>query len=174
MASHFDWRSERELVVWAGERKLLQASVHGRGRALPIGKWLGRAYRALGKPRFLKRHLLNDRYMVIDDENGIRRTLEHPRLSSDGHCSFSPNREWLLTDTYPDRNRSVSLLLYYWETGRVIEVAEFTSPPELEDEVRCDLHPRWSPDGRRVCVDSAHEGGRQMYVLDLAELLGSA
>mgnify|MGYP002352942593 FL=1 len=128
-------------------------------------------YRVLGKPRFLKRKVLNDRYMVIDDRDGSRKTVDHPRLDSDGHCTVSPDRKWLLTDTYPDRNRRVSLLLYNWEKGEVIEVGEFESPPELEDAVRCDLHPRWSPDGMRICIDSAHTGERQMYVLDVSSIV---
>jgi len=174
MASHFDWRSEDELVIWAGERKLLDSTVHGSTRRLPVGQALRFFYRLLGKPRFLKQRLLKDRYMVINARTGEKRTVAHPRLNSDGHCSFSPDRKWMLTDTYPDRNRRVSLLLYYWESGRVLEVGEFTSPPELEDEVRCDLHPRWSPDGSRVCIDSAHEGRRQMYVLDIKALVAAA
>ena len=31
---------------------------------------------------------------------------------------------------------------------------------------------RWSRDGRLVCIDSAHEGSRQMYVLDVTGVVG--
>jgi hypothetical protein len=170
MASHYDWRSPNEVLAWAGERKLLQGPVKD-GGGLPIGKLLRKAYRILGKPRFLKHRLLNDRYVVINEQTSQRTTLAHKRLESDGHCSFSPDRQWLLTDTYPDRRRQVSLLLYHWQSGMVLDVAQFSSPPEFEDEVRCDLHPRWSPGGTRICVDSAHSGTRQIYVLDVRELV---
>ena len=43
----------------------------------------------------------------------------------------------------------------------------------LKGPVRCDLHPRWSPDGRRVCFDSVHGGTRQMYVMDVSEVVGA-
>jgi Tol biopolymer transport system component len=39
--------------------------------------------------------------------------------------------------------------------------------------VRCDLHPRWSPDGRWLSVDSAHTGVRRSYLVDVAALLAS-
>ena len=34
-------------------------------------------------------------------------------------------------------------------------------------ETRCDLHPRWSPDGAMVTVDSTHDGKRGIYLLEL-------
>jgi Tol biopolymer transport system component len=34
---------------------------------------------------------------------------------------------------------------------------------------RCDLHPRWRPDGRMLGFNSVHEGSRQVYVIDIAE-----
>ena len=37
---------------------------------------------------------------------------------------------------------------------------------------RIDLHPRFSPDGRMVSIDSSHEGfGRQIYVLDISHIV---
>ena len=39
-------------------------------------------------------------------------------------------------------------------------------------EWRCDTHPSASRSGRQFCFDSAHAGGRQVYVADIAGLLG--
>jgi Tol biopolymer transport system component len=37
---------------------------------------------------------------------------------------------------------------------------------------RVDLHPRFSPDGRKVSFDSTHEGlGRQIYIIDIGFIL---
>ena len=37
---------------------------------------------------------------------------------------------------------------------------------------RIDLHPRFTPDGRTVSIDSSHEGvGRQIYLLDIGHIL---
>jgi hypothetical protein len=48
----------------------------------------------------------------------------------------------------------------------------FFSPPEYRGESRCDLHPRYRPDGRSIVVDSVHGGdGRQMYLIDISSIL---
>jgi hypothetical protein len=53
----------------------------------------------------------------------------------------------------------------------MVDIGRFFAPRELYEEIRCDLHPRWSRDGTQVCIDSAHEGSRQMHVLDVAEIV---
>ena len=37
--------------------------------------------------------------------------------------------------------------------------------------LHCDLHPRWSRDGRQVVFDSIHEGTRQIYMVDVRNLI---
>lgn len=94
-------------------------------------------------------------------------------LPADGHCSYSPDRQWILNDTYPDRDdHKRTLMLYHPATDRRIDLGRFYSPPEIDADIRCDLHPRWSPDGNQVCFDSVHEGHRQMYVIDVGQVVG--
>ena len=92
-------------------------------------------------------------------------------LDCDGHMTLSPDRRWMLTDTYPDKSHMRTLLLYKWPGGPRVDIAKFYSPPELEGPLRCDLHPRWSRSGRKICIDSAHTGTRQMYVLDVTQII---
>ncbi len=51
------------------------------------------------------------------------------------------------------------------------DLNQFHSPKQFTGPARCDLHPRWSRDGRQVCIDSVHESARQMYVIDLSALI---
>lgn len=89
-------------------------------------------------------------------------------LKEDGHCSFSPDKRWILNDTYPDRFDMRTLMLVTWPTGRRIDLARLHSPKsQWWGEIRCDLHPRWNREGTQVCVDSVHDGTRQMYVIDV-------
>jgi len=104
-------------------------------------------------------------FFLFEDGSGNYEQIGKGKLTQDGHCSYSPNRDWILTDTYPDRRNLRTLILYQASTGERIDVAKFYSPSELTGPVRCDLHPRWSRDGKMICIDSAHEGDRQMYVL---------
>jgi WD40-like Beta Propeller Repeat len=110
-----------------------------------------------------------DRYYLIDVTTGERSVVAHGSLDiyGDGHPSFSPDRRWLVTDSYPDRARQRHLLLYYCETGQVVEIARFFAPWRFDGASRCDLHPRWSPDGGWICVDSVHTGTRMTYLLDV-------
>jgi hypothetical protein len=86
----------------------------------------------------------------------------------DGHCSYSPDeaRRWIANDTYPDAEQRRTLYVFDTQTGRRTDLGRFYSPPELTQDFRVDLHPRWSRDGRQLCFDSAHEGSRQLYVAD--------
>lgn len=93
-------------------------------------------------------------------------------LTENGHMTFSPvNGNWLLSDTYPDSTTNERILfLYDMRSGEQYDLGHFRDDPLLSKENRCDLHPRWRRDGNQVCVDSVHEGSRQMYILDISAL----
>jgi hypothetical protein len=109
-----------------------------------------------------------DRFHLYTDRSDEVRVIGEGILTQDGHCSYSPDRRWILTDTYPDRNRFRALMLYDPKQRRRVDIGRFFAPKELDGEIRCDLHPRWSRDGRLVCIDSVHEGSRQVYIIDLS------
>lgn len=117
-----------------------------------------------------RQHASGDHYYLFDQVDATARAIGTDVLSCDGHCSFSPDRRWVLTDTYPDEAHYRTLLLYHWASGKRVDIGRFLSPP-MNWEIRCDLHPRWSPDGRSVCIDSIHEGQRRMYILDVSEVV---
>jgi hypothetical protein len=112
-------------------------------------------------------------YHLYTDRSTEIAILGEDVFSVDGHCSFSPDREWMMTDTYPDADQNRTLMLYHLESGTRIDIGKFYAPPELSGPIRCDLHPRWRQDGKAVCIDSAHEGMRQVYVLDVASIVDS-
>jgi Tol biopolymer transport system component len=91
-----------------------------------------------------------------------------------GHCTYLPGNQWILNDTYPDMDRKQHLYLYHVETGRRVPLGSFDAPEPYRGEWRCDLHPRYSPDGRRITIDSTHGGqGRQIYLIDVSEIVAS-
>jgi hypothetical protein len=91
-------------------------------------------------------------------------------MTLNGHCTYLPGNEWILNDTYPqDEARIQELYRYHVASGQRRELGAFHTPTAYTGEWRCDLHPRFSPDGRLVVVDSPHGGeGRQMYLLDIS------
>lgn len=98
-------------------------------------------------------------------------TGEHEKiwvsLQRDGHPSVSPQGDLAVTDTYPDRGRVAHL--YLINEGNPAEIACVKMPFRYDNNLRCDLHPRWNRDGTELCIDSAHQGLRGMYVIRLNE-----
>ena len=92
------------------------------------------------------------------------------KLPKDGHACYSPDGRWLVCDTYPDRHtRASTLMLYHLATGEKIVIGNSFAEPKFTGAVRCDLHPRWSPDGKSVTIDSVDRGDRQIYMADLSQ-----
>jgi hypothetical protein len=94
-------------------------------------------------------------------------------MTRNGHCTYLPGNRWILNDTYPDKERKQNVYLYHVATGKTVPLGYFHLPPEYNGEWRCDTHPRFSPDGRSVVIDSPHGGnGRQMYLIDISAIVG--
>lgn len=112
-----------------------------------------------------------NRFHLYTDRTDRVEAIGEGVLNLDGHCTYSPDGQWIVTDTYPDQDRMQHLMLYRPSDGRLLPLGQFYMPPELQGSMRCDLHPRWSRDGRSLCIDSAHSGRRQMILLDIGTLL---
>lgn len=110
-----------------------------------------------------------ERYWVVGIETGTREAIADPMMLQDGHPSILDHGRLILTDTYPDIYGFQSLLLHDRLQGRTRRLARTYCSLAYRSEMRCDLHPRVSPDGRWACVDSVRTGRRAMYVLPLAE-----
>lgn len=130
-------------------------------------------------------------YRLVHFADGRGEALAGAWPDADGHPMASPRataavslpgrglempdaRRWILTDTYPDRARDQHLYLLSLPEGKRRRLGTFYAPPRLAGPCRCDLHPRWSPSGHYVAVDTAASGRREMLVLRAAsaEALG--
>jgi hypothetical protein len=114
-----------------------------------------------------------NRFYTLDVTGGAPTPIGADVLTQDGHCSYSPDRKWILNDTYPDKGRLQWLMLFKVATGRRYDLNQFPSPKQYAGAWRCDLHPRWNRDGTRVCIDGCHDAQRQVYVLDVSEIVRS-
>lgn len=94
-----------------------------------------------------------------------------PQLSNDGHPSYCPTDNSLVVfDTYPSRSRVQEVKLGRDDDTKgdsVMVIARVFSPFKYDNDTRCDLHPRWSRDGKKVCFDSVFEGHRGLYVVNV-------
>lgn len=89
-------------------------------------------------------------------------------LDFDGHGVFSDDGQWMATDTYPDRLGERKLMVLRMSDQAILPLGTFFVPELYREQYsRCDLHPRWRPDGRMLAFNSVHEGSRQVYVIDV-------
>ena len=93
-------------------------------------------------------------------------------LPPDGHNAFSPDRRWVVCDRSPKGpGRLAELMLYNVESNAKVTLGRFYAHPQFTGDIRCDLHPRWRPDGKAVTFDSVHEGPRQVYIADVSDIV---
>lgn len=100
--------------------------------------------------------------------------LDPTFFAFDGHCSYSPDKNFILYDSYPDADGYRKLLLYDLKKQKGMKLAElFSGRHELQycEDIRCDLHPRWNRDGSAISFDSTHESHRHVYQMDLSGIV---
>ena len=115
-----------------------------------------------------------ERFYLFKDLSDEVTVVGQDAMPANGHNTYLPgtNGDWVLNDTYPQgKERLQSPYLYHVPTNRRVPVGAFPAPPAYSGEWRCDTHPSASRSGRQFCFDSAHAGGRQVYVADIGELL---
>ncbi len=187
MASHFCWKNNEEILIW-GRAASFARKMEKRAGVL---KYLIPVYHAVYNnlkflKNFLKQKVVGDCFLLIKDlplnldKNNIKKIGEGI-LNEDGHCTFSPDGEWIICDSYPDKNHFRNLFVYNFKTGERKNIGRFNSLPNEKFKsgyagdwnkwdlsgMRCDLHPRWlNGDKPRICFDSVHEGSRQIYIYD--------
>ena len=115
---------------------------------------------------------VGDKYLLLKDNSNDFEMIGKDILNiyGDGHPHVHPGKKWIITDTYPNKARIRELLLYNLKTNRLLAVGAFLSPLKYHKACRCDLHPRWNPDGTKISIDSAHEGFRNSYIIDVTNL----
>ncbi len=109
-------------------------------------------------------------YYLYTDRTNQTECIAKDIFPGDGHCSYSPNGKWMLTDSYPLEDNCRKLYLYDLTKKIPYEIGSFYADPSYPIPTRCDLHPNWSRDGRTVCIDSIHEGSRQVYTINVSEI----
>lgn len=118
---------------------------------------------------FLRKKETGDHYYLMKDKTHEYK-MYWSELNTDGHCSYSPDGNLVITDTYPNRKRIASVYLCTEEDNRSRRIARVAAPFRYDNDCRCDLHPRWNRKGNKICIDSVHEGKRGLYVLQVPSI----
>lgn len=89
----------------------------------------------------------------------------------DGHPSVTDAHDWVVTDTYPGKDRMQHLVIFQFSPEVVIPIGRFLAPLAYQGERSCDLHPRWHHNGGFIAIDSAHTGSRQTHLVDVRSVV---
>lgn len=112
-------------------------------------------------------------FYLYTDKTDLVEPVGKGVMTVNGHNTYVPgtDNQLVLNDTYPDAERLQHPYLYSIPANRKLPLGHFASPREYAGEWRCDTHPRNSRSGKAVCIDSPHNGGRQMYLIDISGLV---
>lgn len=117
-----------------------------------------------------------DRFYNFTDRTTKVEVVGRDLMAENGHNTYlpAPHNDWILNDTYPDPRGNQNPYLFHVPTGRLVPLGHFPAPVHRTSEWRCDTHPRSDPSGTKVVIDSAHKGGRQLYLIDIAPIVTGA
>ncbi len=169
MVSHLCWRDSRQVLAWSRRSNLVRRARHRGLFARPFFRW-ALAWARQQERGWIRQRVIGDSFLLFTDRTRQVEPVGVGVLAEDGHCSYSPDRQWILTDTYPDQNHKRTLILYDPNARRRFDIGKYHSPI-LQGPMRCDLHPRWNREGTKVCIDSMHEGSRQIYVTEVGKIV---
>jgi WD40 repeat protein len=110
-------------------------------------------------------------YFLFHDNNTSPATFLPNMPNRDGHPSVSPDGQWIITDTYPDKARMSRLYLYHIKTERLKLLGRFYQPLKYKKEMRVDLHPKTSSTRNTIYFESGHKKCRTLYALIFEQLL---
>ncbi len=114
------------------------------------------------------------KHVLFTDGNTDYQILGDGFLDSDGHCSFSPDTNWIITDRKNGRTMEQSLLIYNVKTKyrQVLCKYDMREKKYMSGDTRCDFHPRWSRKGDMICFDAIEpaDGTRQLHIAYLTGL----
>ncbi len=121
--------------------------------------------------------LFNDKrvHVLFTDGRDDYMRLGDGCLDFDGHCTFAPDQQWLVTDYKINRLLKQSLIIYNVEFNQcfTLTTIDMKEKKYISGDLRCDFHPRWNREGNAICFDaiSPVDGTRQLHIafLDFAQ-----
>ena len=105
-------------------------------------------------------------FTVGDEENRVH--IAPGIMDWNSHALFSPDGKFMSCDGYIDKDGYRHWAFVRLEDWAIIPAGTFFVPKIYKNiYTRCDLHPRFRPDGRQIGFNSVHEGSRQVYLRNI-------
>ncbi|WP_437920238.1 hypothetical protein [Sphingobacterium sp. LRF_L2] len=105
-------------------------------------------------------------FYTIDLESGkITPHLELTKVNKgDGHPTVY--KDWIVIDSYPNLSRMQTLIAYNFKDKKIVKILEVYHDLQHTGVNRCDLHPRFSEDGKDIFIDTIYSGKRRLEVIN--------
>jgi hypothetical protein len=114
------------------------------------------------------------KHVLFTDGKSDYKVVGDGFLDFDGHCSFSPDQNWIVTDHKHHQTREQSLLIYNVLSKQKLLLCRYDMKDKkfMSGDVRCDFHPRWNRAGNQICFDAIEpaNGTRQLHIAYLEGL----
>jgi hypothetical protein len=180
--SHYCWNSHQQIFGWGGIanpintlRKYKIAVKFLIKPLLPLYKKLVSG-NAIDGTSIVSSLVTGDSYILFDDEGCKKEKIPLNSLDRDGHPSFCPiDENYIITDTYPNKKSVAQLILFNIKTKKTILLDTLKSISKFDNSSsRCDLHPKWSFNGKYISIDTMDNNVRSIYLYDIAEVLNKS
>jgi hypothetical protein len=138
---------------------------------IPFGHWISHFDWKDDRTILITSDLLGEKYFLeFTDGKKDHTPIGKGILTSDGHCSYSPDGRFILSDAKVANGEhpKAEVFLYDLAKGKKRSLGVFDQDKKRTGVIRCDLHPRFSSDGKTITFDSIHEGERQIYLKEIA------
>jgi len=199
--SHYDWTDENRIFIWARKNSVLQRGrshwifhLPGIKQSVPVIKPIVKAI--LGK-----KIKSGSTFKIVSVVDKAYADFGEELFAGDGHPSYRPtDRRTILVDNYPDKAGWRRLMLCPVSKPKIIELGRYQQLQAEPDSsqlakatlgvdplvlkaftekhfaysrsgIHCDLHPHWRWDGKEVRFDSNHEGHRDVYTINVENIL---
>ena len=114
-----------------------------------------------------------DGLFILNTETlSTEKLIPRQDVSFDTHPSYSKVNHMLICDSYADLYGQNHLFTIDLRNGDKRIIAKLKCDKnfvttDFNTHIQCDLHPRWSADGKRVSIDTSFTGERCMAVFDV-------
>ncbi len=109
-----------------------------------------------------------DAYFIISVETGKMEWVDYALFNKYGDGHPSSNGKLIISDSYQDHALQRHLICHDNASGQTMELGSFYQAMRFKGECRCDLHPRFSQNGKTLYFDSVFSGQRGLYFFELS------
>lgn len=166
--SHFCWCTDTELLGYGGKTNPVNAMRRNRALLKSVFRPMLPIYKRLIRDSsVLAKSLTGDAYYIFDTVTPSKpRQIVPSMRAEDGHPAMLPGGRYFITDTYARaaHGQKPRLIAVDLENDSSVMLDDLGSIATYDETpMRCDLHPRVSPGGDIVSIDTMDRGQRGIY-----------